>query len=146
MPDPERAAFLLRDQASYCTAMGSPLYAQLLERAAHDAAARGPVFELLEPFEANNLRADALALRLMAAAHRLVLTGAAPRLAAHYPTAGGNAGPDGAWDAFLELVATQAETLAMQQGESAVGDQIRSRLALYREHQPYLEPVSSDGA
>jgi hypothetical protein len=111
MPTPERAAFLLRDQASYCAAMGSPLYAELLERAADDAAARGPVFELLEPFEAKSLRADALALRLMAAVHRLVLTGEAPRLAAHYPTAGGTAGPDGAWDAFLELVATRAETL-----------------------------------
>ena len=43
-------------------------------------------------------------------------------------------------------VATQAEALAQKQGESEVGDQIRSRLALYREHQPYLEPASSDGA
>jgi hypothetical protein len=34
----------------------------------------------------------------------------------------------------------------MEQGESEVGDQIRSRLALYREHQPYLEPRSSGGA
>ena len=42
--------------------------------------------------------------------------------------------------------ATPAETIAMEQGESAVGDQIRSRLALYREHQPYLETGSSDGA
>jgi protein O-mannosyl-transferase len=42
--------------------------------------------------------------------------------------------------------ATQAETIAMEQGDSEVGDQIRSRLALYREHQPYLEPRSSGGA
>jgi hypothetical protein len=59
----------------------------------------------------------------MAAVHRLVLTGAAPRLAPHYPTAWGKAGHDGApaaaasspdkaaWEAFRELVATQAETL-----------------------------------
>lgn len=104
MPTRERAAFLLRDQASYCAAMGSPLYAQLLERAADDAAAGGAVFALLEPFDAPNLRANALALRLLAAVHRLVLMGAAPRLAAHYPTAGGRAGPHGAWDAFRELV------------------------------------------
>ena len=75
MPSRERAAFLLRDQASYCAAMGSPLYAHLLERAADDAAAGGPVFALVEPFDAPNLRADALALRLMAAVHRLVLSG-----------------------------------------------------------------------
>ena len=111
MPTPERAAFLLRDQASYCAAMGSPLYAHLLERAADDAAAGGPVQQLLEPFDAPNLRADALALRLMAAVHRLVLTGAAPHLAAHYPTAGGRAGTDGAWDAFRDVVAAQRERL-----------------------------------
>ena len=75
MPTRERAAFLLRDQASYCAAMGSPLYAHLLERAADDAEAGGPVFALVEPFDASNLRADALALRLMAAVHRLVLIG-----------------------------------------------------------------------
>ena len=43
----ERTAFLLRDQAAYCTAMGSPLYAHLLERAAADAEAGGAVQALL---------------------------------------------------------------------------------------------------
>jgi hypothetical protein len=111
MPSRERAAFLLRDQAAYCADMGSPLYAHLLERAAADAEKGGPVHALLEPFDAPNLRADALALRLMATVHRLVLTGHAPRLAAHYPTAGGSAGLDGAWDAFRDVVAGQAERL-----------------------------------
>ena len=111
MASRERTAFLLRDQAAYCAAMGSPLYAHLLERAAADAEAGGPVQALLEPFDAPNIRADALALRLMAAVHRLVLTGAAPRLAAHYPTAGGSAGLDGAWDAFRDVLAQQAERL-----------------------------------
>jgi len=91
--------------------MGSPLYAHLLERAAADAEAGGPVQALLDPFDAPNLRADALALRLMAAVHRLVLTGAAPRLAVHYPTAGGAAGLDGAWEAFREVVAEGHEHL-----------------------------------
>jgi hypothetical protein len=111
LPTRERAAFLLRDQASYCAAMGSPLYAHLLERAAADAEAGGPVFALVEPFDSPNLRADALALRLLAAVHRLVLTGDAPRLAAHYPTAGGQAGVEGAWGAFLELVTGQKARL-----------------------------------
>ena len=111
MPSRERAAFLLRDQAGSCAAMGSPLYARLLERAAADARAGGPVYELLEPFDAANLRADALALRLMAAVHRLVLTGQAPRLAGHYPTAGGSAGAEGAWDAFRDLVVGKTEEL-----------------------------------
>jgi len=111
LPTRERAAFLLRDQARYCAAMGSPLYADLLERAADDAAAGGPVFALVEPFDAPNLRADALALRLMAAVHRLVLSGETPKLAAHYPTAGGRAGVDGAWEAFRELVGERRECL-----------------------------------
>ena len=111
MPTRERAAFLLRDQASYCAAMGSPLYAELLERAADDAAGGGPVHALVEPFDAPNLRANALALRLMAAVHRLVLAGEAERLAAHYPTAGGHAGIPRAWDAFRELVAERRERL-----------------------------------
>ena len=111
MPTRERAAFLLRDQASYCDAMGSPLYARLLEHAADDAAAGGAVFALVEPFDAPNVRADALALRLMAAVHRLVLTGEAPRLAAHFPTAGGREGIDGAWEAFLELVTERKDRL-----------------------------------
>ncbi len=111
MPSRERAAFLLRDQAGWCAAMGSPLYAHLLERAAEDAAAGGPVFELVEPFDAPNLRADALALRLMAAVHRLVLSGEAPSLAAHYPTAGGTRSQPGAWEHFRELVANSKERL-----------------------------------
>jgi len=111
MPSRERAGFLLRDQASYCAAMGSPLYAHLLERAVSDAEAGGPVQVLLEPFDAPSLRADALALRLMAAVHRLVLTGGAPRLAAHYPTAGGTRGLDGAWEAFRDVVVEHKERL-----------------------------------
>ena len=111
MPSRERAAFLLRDQASYCAAMGSPLYAHLLEQAAEDADAGGAVFTLLEPFDAPNLRADALALRLMAAVHRLVLIGDAKHLGAFYPSAGGSADREGAWGAFREVVAEQAERL-----------------------------------
>ena len=111
MPSKERSAFLLRDQASYCAAMGSPLCAHLLEHAAADAEAGGVVQALLKPFDAPSLRADALALRFMAAVHRLVLTGAAPRLTAHYPSAGGTAGLEGAWEAFREVVAEQKERL-----------------------------------
>ena len=50
-----------------------------------------------------------LALRLMGAVHRLVLTGAAPPLAAQFPSAGGT--PDEPWPAFLETVATHTGEL-----------------------------------
>ena len=45
-----------------------------------------------------------LALRLMAAAHRLVLRGQAPGLARHYPSAGGDAAGD-AWPDFRAVMA-----------------------------------------
>jgi hypothetical protein len=100
--------------------MGSPLYAEILERAAEDAAKGGPTWCVLSPFVASG-RGGALALRLMAAVHRLVLTGRAARLGPHYPSAGGSRGLEGAWqefrrveterrDALRELVALPCQT------------------------------------
>jgi hypothetical protein len=90
--------------------MGSPLYTTILEQAAGDVEAGGPAWDVL----ARHLlpgRGDALALRLMAAVHRLVLAGRAPALARHYPSAGGTDGAAGAWDAFRGLLATEARAL-----------------------------------
>jgi hypothetical protein len=112
LPSRERASFLLRDQSRACADYGSPLYAELLARAAEDAQGGGVVFELLLPHDAPNLRADALALRLMAAVHRLVLEGAAPDLAACYPSVGGNAPASGAWGVFREVLRRERERLA----------------------------------
>ncbi|MGI8574774.1 MAG: DUF2332 domain-containing protein [Egibacteraceae bacterium] len=100
----------LRTQAAACATMGSPLYAALLRSAAVDVEAAGPVWSVLAPHVVPG-RGDALALRLMAAAHRLVLTHRAPALAVHYPSVGGEAGPDGAWPAFAELCEERRETL-----------------------------------
>lgn len=106
-----RAADLLREQARACAAMGSPLYDLLLRAAADDVEAAGPTWAVLEGHvEAG--RSRALALRLMAAVHRLVLTRRAPRLALHYPSVGGTAGLDGAWDAFREVLVTQRDAVA----------------------------------
>lgn len=95
---------LLQRQAEYCTLLDSSLYALLLERAAEDARSGGPVWRLLEEHAADP-EGSALALRLMGAVHRLVLEGEAPRLAGHYPSAGGSADDvNAASDAFLEVV------------------------------------------
>jgi hypothetical protein len=83
--------------------MGSPLYDLLLRAAAGDAEAGGPAWAVLEPHLGPG-RGDALALRFLAAAHRLVLTGRAPLLALHYPSVGGDAGLAGAWDALRALL------------------------------------------
>src|SRR5438034_5449361 len=56
-------------------------------------------------------RASALALRFMGAVHRLVLEGRAPALARHYPSAGGEAGLEGAWAAFRDTLEQHRDTL-----------------------------------
>jgi hypothetical protein len=52
-----------------------------------------------------------LGLRLMAAAHRLVLAGEAPALAAHYPTAGGDGDVAAAWPAFQGVLRQHRERM-----------------------------------
>ena len=47
-------------------------------------------------------------LRLLAALHHLVLSGGAPQLARYYPSAGGDAPPDGAWPVAQRTIAEHA--------------------------------------
>ena len=49
-------------------------------------------------------RGSALALRFLGAVHRLVLEGRVPALARHYPSAGGEAGLEGAWAVFRDTL------------------------------------------
>ena len=109
----EAVAKLLRDQAGWCRRLESPLYAGLLERAADDALAGGPVLHALR--DEPDLRQDAdgaMALRFMAAVHRLVLQGRASELAAFYPSVGGKPGSgDEAWNAFRTTVEEHAREL-----------------------------------
>ena len=117
MPDRARASFLLRDQARQCEAMGSPLYAALLERAADDALAGGPTFALLQADPAPGPRGDALGLRLLAAAHRLALEGRAPELALQLPSTrpaedvAASVDADAAWAALRDLIAHDKDAL-----------------------------------
>lgn len=100
---PERLAAMLRDQEASCAEMGSPLYAGLLARAAQDVESGGPVLDVLTPHLAPG-RGGALALRFLAAVHRLVLTGQAEALARFYPSAGGTVDVDAAWSALRALL------------------------------------------
>jgi hypothetical protein len=92
----------LRWQGEQCAALGSPLYGALLARAADDVEAGGPVARVLDGRDATN--ASALGLRLLGSVHRLVLSGEAPALARWYPSAGGRAEPDAAWEDFRALI------------------------------------------
>lgn len=101
----DRIARRLRRQAAACADLGSPLYAELLERSARDALAGGPVWRVMEDRDMDS-PGSALALRFMGGIHRIVLEGRAPELAPHYPSAGGHAGRDEeVWEAFLGVVA-----------------------------------------
>lgn len=100
----------MREQAGWCARLGSPLYAHLLEQLAVDIAGGGPSCAILDGHEDDPL-ASALALRLMGAVHRLVLLGRAPELAAHYPSAGGDAAHGDAWPPFHGVLVAHHDTL-----------------------------------
>ena len=104
----------LRLQERYCGEHGSPLYAALLDGMVDDVQDGGPTAELLADWLQPGLDPDAVmgdlpGLRVLGGVHRLVLTGQAPELAAHYPSVGGTAGPDGAWPAFRAVLEAHAD-------------------------------------
>ncbi|MFJ1705730.1 DUF2332 domain-containing protein [Kitasatospora sp. NPDC088346] len=106
-PARAHAVAVVEQQARACAALGSPLYAALLERVALDLAAGGPCAAALAGHETDPGSA-AVPLRLLGAVHALVLTGRAPALAAHYPSTGGTLDPDrpdAPWPAFRAAVA-----------------------------------------
>jgi hypothetical protein len=114
-PPPHRPRELLgwqlSTQSAACATIGSPLYAHLLAEAAVDVERGGPSWTVLEPHVAPG-RGDALALRFMAAVHRLVLTRVAPALALHYPSVGGTADDgEAAWRSFRDAVEEHADDL-----------------------------------
>ena len=74
---------------------GSPMYAGLCRSASLDLAAGGRLADLLEPW-ADARNGDMVPLRVLGAAHRLVLERAAPALALWFPSVGGDAPADGA--------------------------------------------------
>jgi hypothetical protein len=100
----------VRQQATACRDLGSPLYAALLERCADDISAGGPAADVLAGHEADPPSA-AIALRLMGGVHRLVLEDRAPGLAHYYPSVGGVPDPDGAWPAFRQVLVDCRERL-----------------------------------
>jgi hypothetical protein len=109
-----RTAQMLRWQADACRELGSPLYGDLLVRAADDLLAGGPTAEVLRGHFDDRL-SSVLALRLFGGAHALALSGHAPALAAYYPSAGGTLDPapgsPGAWAALRHTFAERGEEI-----------------------------------
>ena len=106
----EVVAARLRRQASWCARLGSELYAFLLEKAAADVEAGGPCWDVLRGHETDP-HGSAPALRFMGAAHRLVLSGAAPELARCYPSVGGEPSRAECWHAFRTNVERHRDLL-----------------------------------
>ena len=91
-----RAAELERDGRSR-------LYVELMRGAGADADAGGIVAAIFAGDEATP--GSVPELRLLAALHHLVLSGDAPQLARHFPSAGGDAPPARAWPAARRTIA-----------------------------------------
>ncbi len=108
----ERTAQRFEFQALACGALGSSLYAGLLNHAARDLRAGGPTVGVLEGHLDDPGR-GALALRMLGGVHALVLTGRVPELAEFYPSAGGRADPgpgaERAWPVMLGVLCEHAE-------------------------------------
>src|SRR3954451_24357272 len=113
-------ASLFRGQAGWCLRLGSPIYEQLLTRAAEDLEAGGAVWGALEPY-ADLPPNFAHHLRLFGATHRMALAGDAPELAAHYPSTGGDGDAEGAWKAFAALIEQHPVTLERAVQTNEVG-------------------------
>ena len=105
-------AEMLREQGKHCALLGSAMYGELLAAAADDCDTGGPVWAALAPVATDDWR-SALALRFMAAVHRLALEGRAPRLAERYPSVGGDASGVGLVEAFLETVRQHADAITL---------------------------------
>ena len=113
-------ASLFRGQAGWCERLGSPIYAFMLDRAAADLEAGGPVWRAVEPYLDRPYN-FAHHLRLFGATHRLALAGDAPELAAHYPSTGGDGDAEAAWKAFIALVAEREISLERAVQTNEVG-------------------------
>ncbi|MBV8489037.1 MAG: DUF2332 domain-containing protein [Candidatus Eremiobacteraeota bacterium] len=103
----------LERQASFCTVMGAALYGTVLRALAADYRSGGPVYEL---FDADDELAgrSSIGLRLMAALHFDALTGFATKLAARFPSCGGDGDAERASHDAIAWVGARAAHVAVR--------------------------------
>jgi hypothetical protein len=126
---PEGVDEAFQVQVAGCIQLGSPLYAELLERARVDLRAGGVVARVLDGWTGKPVQ-DALPLRLLGAAHRIVLDGRAPRLAAHFPSAGGSPEWPAAWDALCETLDANFDEVRRRLGDQVQTNEVSRCAAL----------------
>jgi hypothetical protein len=115
-------------QRNACADLGSNLYAQVLDAVLADVGADGPCAAVLRPHERDPF-GSALPLRFLGSVHRLVLEGRAPRLAGHYPSAGGTPGPALA-DDFVATVAERRKEIEARLGNGVQTNEVGRSAAL----------------
>jgi|SRR5579862_517766 len=118
-----------RLQAHFCGDFGSPLYQELLARAADDIEAGGVIATVLDGWRGLPMP-DALPLRLLGATHRMVLDGSAPELARFYPSAGGTSRSPDTWEALRALVAARADDIRPALQRQVQTNEVRRSAAL----------------
>jgi hypothetical protein len=103
-------ARVVRRQAEGCARLDSPLWARLLNEAAGDIGAGGPLWTLLRDWD-GEIEQGAIGLRIAGGLHYLALDGRAPEFAALLPSCGGTADPDRLWPTARDVVARHAGQL-----------------------------------
>ena len=93
-----------------CSGMGSPFYADLLERMADDVIVGGPVGRFLVD-QLDSSYEDAVPLRFLGGVHRLVLAEQAPDLVARFPSVGGDGDAAAAWPALLSALDAHTDAI-----------------------------------
>jgi hypothetical protein len=100
----------IRLQAAGCEGLGCPFYARLLSELGDRLGRPGTIAAFLAPYSDAPFAA-AYPLRLLGGVHRLVLAGAEPAIAAHYPSVGGDGDAAGAARAIERLLGTPPPAL-----------------------------------
>jgi len=120
-------------QGAACAALGSAFSGALLERAAADWTAAGPMRALFAPWAeatTRSLIADAVPLRLLGALHDLVLCGEAPDLAGAYPAGDRPGEIDPAWAAALRAATRHGDRLSAFMSHEPQTNEVRRSACL----------------
>jgi hypothetical protein len=83
--------------------LGSTFYDLLCQELEAEILESGPVWNVLAPFAGEPFE-DAYVLRFLAGIHKLALEGSTPKLAAHFPSTGGDGDAVAAMAAIVELL------------------------------------------
>jgi hypothetical protein len=100
-----------------------------LDAAAQDVERGGVIARLVEGWQGHPVL-DALGLRLLGGVHRMVLAGAAPRVARYYPSAGGVPDATAIWPELIALVEAHFEELRPALNERVQTNEVARTAAL----------------